>query len=232
LLSALGALDSSGLKVIKFDVADVKPCLPYHVAFQIHVECMDIIVKCTIMDEGASTYVMSLSCWKSLGSPQLSQSMTMLTTFDGVHSDPMVSSPLFQVQLGGKTVEIEVEVVDAPLDYNILLGHNWIYAMSVVVSSIFHILCFPHEGKIVTIDQLSFSCSSSSASVGPLVPIVKNSQKETEKIGVRMYPYLMGTFNFLAPISYINAISSESSSSLRLSHSTLHISMTHGLYLL
>jgi hypothetical protein len=30
-----------------------------------------------------------------------------------------------------------------------------------------------------------------------------------------MYPYLMGTFNFLAPISYINIIFSESSSSLR-----------------
>jgi hypothetical protein len=48
LLSALGALDSSGSKVIKFDVADVKPRLPYHVAFQIHVECMNIIVKCIV----------------------------------------------------------------------------------------------------------------------------------------------------------------------------------------
>jgi hypothetical protein len=87
--------------------------------------------------------------------------------------------------------------------------------MSVIVSSVFHVLCFPHEGNIVTIDQLSFSHSSSSALVGPSVPIVDNSQKETENIGVGMYPSLMGTFNFLAPISYINAISGESSSSLR-----------------
>jgi hypothetical protein len=30
-----------------------------------------------------------------------------------------------------------------------------------------------------------------------------------------MYPSLMGTFNFSAPISYINVVSDESSSSLR-----------------
>jgi hypothetical protein len=129
-------------------------------SFQIHVECMDIIVKCTIVDEGASTSVMSLSCWKSIGSPQISQSMTMLTTFDGRSFRPHGILPTFLVQLGGKTMAIEVEVVDAPLDYNILLGCNWIYAMSVVMSSVFHVLCFPHEGKIVTIDQLYFSCSN------------------------------------------------------------------------
>jgi hypothetical protein len=38
LLSALGALEPSGSKIIKFDVMEVKPRLPYHVAFQIHVE--------------------------------------------------------------------------------------------------------------------------------------------------------------------------------------------------
>jgi hypothetical protein len=37
LLSALGDLDPCGFKFIKFDVMDVKPCLPYHVELQIHV---------------------------------------------------------------------------------------------------------------------------------------------------------------------------------------------------
>jgi hypothetical protein len=50
-------------------------------------------------------------------------------------------------------VEVDVEVVNAPLDYNLLLGCNWTYAMKTVVSSIFLTLYFPHEGKIVTIDQ-------------------------------------------------------------------------------
>jgi hypothetical protein len=100
----------------------------------------------------------------------------MLTTFDGRSFRPHGILPAFPVQLGGKTVEVEVEVVDAPLDYNILLGRNWTYAMTTIVSSVFHVLCFPHEGKIVTIDQLSFLHTLvPSASVGPSVPIIDNS---------------------------------------------------------
>jgi hypothetical protein len=41
------------------------------------------------------------------------------------------------VQLGGKTVCIEVEVVDAPLDYNLLLVWSWTYAMQAVVATVF-----------------------------------------------------------------------------------------------
>ena len=83
LLSSLGALDPCGLKVIKFDITDVKPHLPYHVAFQIHVEYMKITIKHIVIDEGVATCVTSLTCWKSIGSPTLSQFMTMLTSFDG-----------------------------------------------------------------------------------------------------------------------------------------------------
>jgi hypothetical protein len=68
----LGDLNSSSLKVIKFDVIDVQPRLPYHAYFQIHVECMNITIKCIVIDEGDSTSVMSLSCWKAIGSPQIS----------------------------------------------------------------------------------------------------------------------------------------------------------------
>jgi hypothetical protein len=48
--------------------------------------------------------------------------------------------------------------------------------MPVVVSSIFNTLCFPHEGKIVMVDQLSFVHASPSAFVGPSVPMIDNSQ--------------------------------------------------------
>jgi len=112
----LGALDPCGSKVINFDFMDVKPHLPYHAAFQIHVENMKITIKCTVIDEGASTSTMSLAYWKSIGSPPFYQSMTMLTTFDGYYFRPHMILPTFPVQLGGKTVEVKVEVVDAPLD--------------------------------------------------------------------------------------------------------------------
>jgi hypothetical protein len=72
-------------------------------------------------------------------------------------------------------VEVEVEVVDAALDHNMLLGHNWTYAMISTMSFVFHTLCFPHEGKIVTIDQLSFAYSSPNASLGPSIPVIDNS---------------------------------------------------------
>ena len=48
--------------------------------------------------------------------------------------------PFLKVHLGGKTVAIEVEVVDGPLDYNILLGQNWMYSMQAVTSSIDEII--------------------------------------------------------------------------------------------
>ena len=72
----------------------------------------------------ATASMMSLSCLKGLGSPELSQSATMLTSFDGISFQLHEILPSLKVQLGGKTVAIEVKVVDAPLDYNLLLGRN------------------------------------------------------------------------------------------------------------
>ena len=51
---------------------------------------------------------------------------------------------------------MDVMVVPIPLDFNLLLGCDYTYAMGALVSSLFRVMCFPHEGRIVTIDQLSF----------------------------------------------------------------------------
>ena len=107
-------------------------------------------VKHTVIDEGVTTSMMSLSCWKGLGSPELSKSGTMLTPFDGRYFRLHKILPSLKVRLGGKTIAIEVEVVDAPLDYNILLGRNWMYSMQAIASSLFRVICFPFNGKIVT----------------------------------------------------------------------------------
>lgn len=68
------------------------------------------------MDEGASTCIMSMSCWNVIGSPQLSQSPTTLKTFDGRTYKPCNILNTMQVELEGKIVSIEVEVIDEPLD--------------------------------------------------------------------------------------------------------------------
>jgi hypothetical protein len=137
----------------------------------------------------------------------------MLTAFDGNYFRTHGILPTFPVQLGKNTVEVKVEVVDAPLNYNILLGCNWNYAMTTIVSLIFHMLCFPHEGKVVKIDQLSFVHPGPTASVGNSIPIIDNSQQTTKNVGVIMYSSLMGTFDFSTPISCINVVSGESSPS-------------------
>ena len=103
----------------------------------VHVECLNNTIKCIVIDEVVAASVMSLVCWKGLGSPTLSKSRNMLTVFDGRLFRPYDILPSLEVQMGGKTVAIEVEVVDAPLDYNLLLGRNWMYSMQVVASSLF-----------------------------------------------------------------------------------------------
>ena len=124
MLSALGVNDDDSSSVIKFETTGHQPRFPYYVSLLVHVECINMIVKRTVIDEAAAASVMYLSCWKGLGSPKLSKSATMLTVFDGRSFRPHSILPSLKVRLGGKTVAIEVKVVDAPLDYNLLLGRN------------------------------------------------------------------------------------------------------------
>ena len=88
----------------------------------------------------------------------------MLTDFDGRSFRWHGILPSLEVQLGGKTVAIKVEVVDAPLDYNLLLSRNWMYNMKAIASSLFRVVCFPFNGNIVTIDHKSFQNPSVLAS--------------------------------------------------------------------
>ena len=82
----------------------------------IHVECLNMTVKCTVIDKGTAASVMSLSCWKGLGSPELSKYETMLIAFYGRSFGPHGILPSLKFHLGGKTIAIEVKVVDAPLE--------------------------------------------------------------------------------------------------------------------
>jgi hypothetical protein len=56
----------------------------------------------------------------------------------------------------GKNVYVDVEVENAPLDYNMLFGRSWFYEMIIVAFSVFLMIQFSHQGKIVTIDQLDY----------------------------------------------------------------------------
>jgi len=67
----------------------------------------------------------------------LSPSPTLLTAFNDHSFRQHGIIPYFIVHLGGNPVCVKVEVVDAPLDYNLLLGRSWTYAMNLVVAIVF-----------------------------------------------------------------------------------------------
>jgi hypothetical protein len=212
LLTALGSTETCNPGTIMLDTTDLKPRLPYHVAFQIVVahptKTFTRNIFRTVVDEGASTCVMSLACWKAIGQPELSPSPTLLTAFDGRSFRPHGIIPSFPVQLGGKTVCVEVEVVDAPIDYNLLLGRSWTYAMQAVVATVFRVLLFPHEGRIVTIDQLSFSRPDPALGAST-VPMVENPPAGVVNIGVGLCPSLMGTFDYPPPHGDVKFVSTH-----------------------
>ena len=84
-----------------------------------------------------------------------------LKAFDGRTYKPCGIINNLQVELGGKIVSIDVEVVDGPIYYNILLGRPWVYAMTTIVSTYFRMVAFPHKGTITVINQLSLLSSTS-----------------------------------------------------------------------
>ena len=125
--------------------------------------------------------------------------MTTLKAFDGRTYTPYGILSNLQVKLGGKTVEIDVEVIDGNLDYNILLGRPWIYAKAAVVSTYFKKIAFPSQGGITIIDQQTFLPNSSQ--VTGSIPMIHGSSQLLQNIGVGLLkdPTLMGTFSLPPP---------------------------------
>jgi hypothetical protein len=83
LLAAIGTFDLESSNYIMFNMDDHQPRLSHQLAFQIDVVVHNQQIHRTILDEGASTCVMSLAYWKGLKSPTLNKSPTMLRAFDG-----------------------------------------------------------------------------------------------------------------------------------------------------
>jgi hypothetical protein len=141
---------------------------------------------------------MSFTCWKAIGSPPLNESQNTLKAFNGSGFKPYGVLPSLPVTLEGKTVQVEVEVFDAPLDYNLLLGRSWIDSMRAVVSTLFRVVRFPHQGKVVTVDQLAFFNSDTRTGN---VPFIAKTPPGYENVGVGLLKdsSLMGTFPIPPP---------------------------------
>ena len=79
-----------------------------------------------------------------------------MLVFNRGTSQPLGILPKLPITLGGKTIYIYMMVVQGPLDFNLLLGHDYVYVTGALVSSLFRVMCFLHEGIIVFIEQLTF----------------------------------------------------------------------------
>jgi hypothetical protein len=132
------------------------PHLPSHIPFHITVQVCGRDVPQMLIDEGVSISILSSVAWYDLGCPQLASITHSLLSFNKGTSQPLGILPHFPITLGGKTVFIDVMVVRDPLNFSLLLGWDYVYAMKATVSTLFCVISFPHDGRIVTIDQLSF----------------------------------------------------------------------------
>ena len=207
LLQAIGAVDSTDASLLSFDPKHSEPRLPHSIALQISMGFLGKQVHRIVLDEGATTCIMSFTCWNALGSPTLTVSQTVLKAFVGHVFSPHGILTTFPIELGGKTVTVEVEVVNAPLDYNLLLGCSWFYPMRAVTSTIYRIVRFPHQAKIVSIDQLDYCSPNVRFDATTNVPLV-NSHAVLELIGAGLFkdPCLMGVFPPPVPDAFVTPI--------------------------
>ena len=138
----------------------------------------------------------------------------MLKAFDGHVFKTHGILTALPTDIGGKTISIDAEVINVALDYNILLGCTWFYAMKVDASTIFWFLHFPYQGKIVTINQLDSCMSDLRPNANSTIPLFSESASTAQSIGEGMFkdPCLIGVFPLSAPdipkIAPINMISS------------------------
>ena len=104
----------------------------------------------------SSTCVMFTNFWKNLGSPKFVPSTITFHAYDGHPSKPKVLYQNVHNEVIVKTILINVEVVDVVLDYNIILGCSFMYAIKMVFSSGFQVMLFPQNENIITLDHLTF----------------------------------------------------------------------------
>jgi hypothetical protein len=104
----------------------------------------------------------------------------------------------------GKTILIDIEVIDAPLDYNILFGHSYMYSMKAITSSMFRTMMFLHNRKITTIDQVSHYEPNPSSNIDNILPFVHTNLDAYPlfEMGPDIFkdPSLLGTYHGTPPL--------------------------------
>lgn len=95
-----------------------------------------------MVDEGSFTYILSSLSLKYMDSPKLVTIASQLLAYDRRLGESLRIIPNLPITLGGKTILLDV-LVDGLLDLNMLFMHDYVYAMNVVVYTLFQVTYFP-----------------------------------------------------------------------------------------
>ena len=79
--------------------------------------------------------------------------------------------------------------------------------MCAIASIVLRVVVFPHEGKLVIVDQLSFTQKGHLETNEFTVPLIDQTNWAKENLGVGIYSSLMGTFDIPTSINYLGSMS-------------------------
>ena len=142
------------------------------VSSQVFVSIWNLVVHQCIIDQGGSTYVMLTFLQQKLRSPTLKISTCSLLSYDG-HSTKAQGIILnVPISLVDEIVFIDIKVIKSQLDYNLFLRCSHMYSMRTMASTVFRLLMFPHDGNIVTVDQLTYYDPQGPATSEHVIPTI------------------------------------------------------------
>ena len=134
----------------------VEPRLPSNEPFQIKFKVEPYTITHCIVDEGASVSILSVGAWQGMGSPSLVLTASQLLVFDRRTCIALGTLSQTPITLGGKTILVDFMMIEDTLEFNMLLGCDYVNVMQTVVSTFFHVMYFNHNEDIITIYQLYF----------------------------------------------------------------------------
>ena len=91
-----------------FDMNKCKPPLSHHLAFQVKIFLKGRGIHRIVIDEGASTCIMSASCWLALGSRTLFLPSNSLKAFNRHTFIPKGYLASYPITLSGKIVMVDI----------------------------------------------------------------------------------------------------------------------------
>ena len=77
----------------------------------------------------------------------------------------------------------------------------------IITSSVFEVLVFTHKGKLVIVEQLTYTQKGHLDTTDSTIALIDQPHLTNESFGVGMYTLLMCTFDIPTPINYLGSMS-------------------------